>query len=141
LTLESEASGITGSISQLDERYINASGDTMTGDLTLGNSAISGDNDTQVKMDPNGTLGRHNYAPIIGGTITLNTTDYLYTIINGNIKPTSNPICTIVSPISASTIYGISVYGVSTGTFNVELSDIPAISGYYLNWLSFEYNL
>jgi hypothetical protein len=141
--LETYTNGITGGLTQLDDRFVNSSGDTVAGALvvqgalTLSSYSSLGP-DTQVKMDQNGTIKQHNYSPIIGGKITLNINEYLYNVTDPNIKSTSNPVCTIVAPLSASTIYGASVFGITNGSFNVELTDTPAISGYYLNWLSFE---
>ena len=74
--------------------------------------------------------------PVIGGQIALNTVDSVYSITDSNITSTSTPVCTLVPPVSGATIYGHSVYGVIDGSFKVELSESPAISGYNLNWMS-----
>jgi hypothetical protein len=111
--------------------------DTITGELTL--SAMSGQ-PSILSVDNSGTIQPYAYAPFIGGKINLNDIDSLYTISDSNIKATSNPVCTMVAPISASTIYGINVFDITSGQFKVEISDIPAISGYTMNWMSLEYN-
>jgi hypothetical protein len=127
---------ITGGAT-LDDRYVNVDGDTMTGDLTL--ASISGQ-EAMLKVDNAGTIQTHPYAPFIGGQLILNSTDSLYTITDSNIKATTNPVCTLIAPLSSSTIYALNVFDVTTGQFKVALSDIPAISGYTLNWMALEYN-
>lgn len=136
-TLETHSLGITGGIIQLDERYVNTSGDIMSGDLTI--QTLSGSNDRQLKVDSSGKLQQTGYAPIIGGKIQLNTIDDVYSVTDSNITTTTNPVCTLIAPISSVTIYAHNVVNIQNGSFEVVLSDVPAISGYYLNWMSLQY--
>ena len=69
------------------------------------------------------------------GVISLNTIDNIYTVNNTNIEATSYPICTLIAPSQDSNIYPFYVFDIATGSFKVELSDTPAISGYKLSWL------
>jgi hypothetical protein len=129
-------------ITDLDDKYVDVTGDTMTGALStpeLTVVSLSGSQEEALKVDATGKIQKTGYAPLVGGQISLNVNEAVYSIINPNITTTSNPVCTIVPPVSGSAIYGHSVYGVTNGSFIVELSDTPAISGYYLNWMSLQY--
>jgi len=109
----------------------------QTSDVTI--ITLSGSQEEALKVDVSGNVQKTGYAPIIGGQIPLNIVDSVYSITDSNISLNSNPVCSIVPPLSGSTIYAHGVYGVSNGSFNVELSEAPAISGYYLNWMSLQY--
>ena len=136
-TLETYTGGITGGISQLDDRFVNVTGDIITGNLTL--AGLSGQ-ESILRVDTSGKIEKHDYAPYIGGKISLNSIDSVYTITDPNIKSTSSPVCTLTAPLSSATIYGINVFGVTNGQFGVSLSDTPALSGYTMSWISLEFN-
>jgi hypothetical protein len=116
---------------------LNTSISSISGDYVKKESDLSGIGDSQLKVNSSGNIERHDYLPIIGGNIVLNTTDFMYQINDVNLKATSNPICTILAPMSGAAIYSHSIVERSNGSFKIELSGVPNISGYSLNWLSF----
>jgi len=59
--LETYTSGITGGLTQLDDRFVNVTGDTMTGDLgVIANVSITGD------LTVNGAISGVSYTPPSG---------------------------------------------------------------------------
>jgi hypothetical protein len=99
---------------------------------------LSGSGENQVKVDNDGNLQRHPYSPIIGGKVELNTSQFIYEITDSNISDTSNPVCTILSPMSGSAIIPHYIYDITNGSFKIELSTVPPTTGYKMHWVSLE---
>ena len=141
-TLESNVTSISGNlgslqtqVDNLDIDYVNITGATMSGDLTI--SPLSGSGNSQVFVNSSGKLSRSDYNYVIGGKISLILGQSEYTINNSNITLFSNPVCSIKSPNTGEVIITPSITTIDNGSFDVELSMSPPISGYFLNWISF----
>ena len=76
----------------------------------------------------------------IGGQVAIPKDAETLTVTDASITTSSNPTCTIQVPISGSIIPLPVVYNVTNGSFDVEFSIAPAISGYFMNWMSFSAN-
>jgi hypothetical protein len=71
----------------------------------------------------------------IGGQIVINETDYVYVVSDSSIETSSIPVCTVVMPMSGELIIVPSIFDIQNGSFKVELSTTPDMTGYYLNWV------
>lgn len=77
----------------------------------------------------------NNIQTTIRGQEALNTTDLVYSIDFGlAITGTPIPVVTLVSPTSGGTTHVESIFDVTDTGFYVELNEVPAQSGYMLNW-------
>ena len=71
------------------------------------------------------------------GTLALNTTNLAYTISHASLTSLSSryPIISLQIPTSASNLMLAAITNRSLSTFDVVLSQIPNITGYYINWI------
>jgi hypothetical protein len=71
----------------------------------------------------------------IFGLVTCDTLNFKYTVLNAQIPGPSAVINTTLRlPNMNSVTYTCSVTNVISGSFDIVLSDVPAVSGYLINW-------
>jgi hypothetical protein len=85
----------------------------------------------QVKSDETG-LNFHKFAK---GSVTCDLVNQLYTVTDSKIASGDLPNVTILAPAINSTQFTLSVVNVISGSFQIELSGVPSVSGYKLSWL------
>jgi hypothetical protein len=70
----------------------------------------------------------------IQGSIDCNTTDRAYRIDHPVLEKQSTPLISLTLPTSGSPIFIQGIYDQQDDHFSVVLSDIPAVTGYKINW-------
>jgi hypothetical protein len=70
----------------------------------------------------------------IFGTVPCNTTSYAYFVSNSRISPDANISVLLKIPAIDAVVYTTSVTELISGSFYIVLSDIPAVTGYSVQW-------
>ena len=101
--------------------------------LTDAPSSYVGHADSFVQVKTNETgVDFHKFAK---GSVALDLVNTVYTINNSKISVGDLPTITLHNPVPGATQYLTSVVNVVSGSFQVELSGVPTISGYKISWL------
>jgi hypothetical protein len=75
------------------------------------------------------------YASTIYGTVSCDTSSYIYYVYSPRINNDAIINTTFKIPSVDSVLYECSVTNVTSGSFTMVLSDTPETSGYYINWV------
>lgn len=70
----------------------------------------------------------------IYGVVECDTSSFSYVVSNSRIGPDAVINVTMKIPSITAVHYHCSVTEVVSGSFSIVLSDVPEVSGYYLNW-------
>lgn len=76
-----------------------------------------------------------DYNKFIKGVVICDTINNVYTINNAKIASTDIPNITMLAPSLNQIQFSSVVTDITSGSFKVELSGVPAVSGYKLSWL------
>jgi len=76
-----------------------------------------------------------DYNKFIKGVVLCDTINTIYTVTNSRIEITDTPNVTIIAPSLNQTLFAASVADITSGSFKIELSGIPDVSGYKLSWI------
>jgi hypothetical protein len=71
---------------------------------------------------------------VLNDSFDLNTSDLTYTITHDEVTGGGNPVATLVAPSSGAIGYGLFISDITDTSFNVTLSEVPAASGYSIDW-------
>ncbi len=110
-----------------------SSGATAFTSLTDAPSSYVGHSGDVVKV--NSTENGLDFNKFIKGTVTCDTINNIYTISNPRIAITDIPNVTVIAPSLNQTMFATSVADITSGSFKVEMSGIPDVSGYKLSWI------
>ncbi len=110
-----------------------SSGATAFTSLTDAPSGYVGHSGDVVKV--NSTENGLDFNKFIKGTVTCDTINNIYTISNPRIAITDIPNVTVIAPSLNQTMFATSVADITSGSFKVEMSGIPDVSGYKLSWI------
>lgn len=77
------------------------------------------------------------FVAMLYGTVNCDLINQAYTVNHSKLTANSKPIVSLTIPSSAETQYIATPVNIRTGAFDVVLSDIPMVSGYSINWFSF----
>jgi len=69
------------------------------------------------------------------GTVSCDTSNYIYQIIDSRIHPSANIGSSLKIPYTDAVNYETSVTDVVSGSFRIVLSGVPSVTGYSLQWV------
>lgn len=81
-----------------------------------------------------------DFTPLISGALDCNLIDQAYVITHPKLTANSLPMITVSIPTSGDTQYVASPTNMRGGAFDVVLSGVPMVTGYRINWFSFNNN-
>jgi hypothetical protein len=129
--LQSEIESISASVAALSA---NMGAKTFTSLSDVPNDYLNHAGDTvMVNQSETGLI----FNTILYGTIECDVINQVYTATNSKLTLNSKPIVSLTIPSSGETQWLATTCNIRVGAFDVVLSDIPEVTGYSINWMSF----